>query len=247
MNHNRRERPLPRWTVEIRTVKFWAVKLLAAVALAVLFTGILSAGIFSSQVSAQQKLLTNEDVAKIDAGTPDIRQPIKFSHKIHAGDNQIHCQYCHIYARRSFTSGVPPVAICIGCHKFIGKDLDEVKKLIGYWERKEPIPWKKIHDVPDFVRFPHYKHINAKNEKYPDGVPCQKCHGKIETMDVVKVTVPNFGLMGWCLTCHLTIKGTFEQKRAIAADTNPKRLKHAKHPSGNYDRPRLTDCLTCHY
>ncbi len=237
MNHNRRERPLARWTVKIR-----AVNILAAVALVILSTVILSTPAF-----AQQKLLTDEDVEKIDAGTEDIRQPIKFSHKIHANDNQIDCQYCHIYARRSFSSGVPPVAICIGCHKMVGSNLKEVKKVLGYWERKEPIPWVKIHDVPDYVRYPHYKHINAKNEKYENGVPCKKCHGPIETMDVVKKTVPNFGQMGWCLKCHLTIKGTQEQKWAIAATDNPKKLKYAKHPSGNDNRPRLTDCLTCHY
>ncbi|MCH8885083.1 MAG: cytochrome c3 family protein [SAR324 cluster bacterium] len=237
MNHNRRERSLARWKV-----KFWAGYVLLAGALAILSTGILS-----TPVSAQQKLLTNADVAKIDAGTEDIRQPIKFSHKIHATDNQIDCQYCHIYARRSFPAGAPPVAICAGCHKFVGKDLDEVKKVMGYWERKEAIPWVKIHDVPDYVRFPHYKHINAKNEKYQNGVPCKDCHGDIGAMDVVKKQFDDFGLMGWCLKCHLTIKGTFEQKRAIASVANPRKLKYAKHPSGNYDRPRLTDCLTCHY
>ena len=247
MNRNRRERPLARWTVKTWTVKLWAVKILTAVALVILSAGILSTGFLSDIVSAQQKLLTNEDVEKIDGGTPEIRQPIKFSHKIHATDNQIDCQYCHIYARRSFTSGVPPVAICAGCHKFIGKDLDEVKKVMGYWERKEPIPWLKINDLPDFVRFPHNRHINARNETYPTGVPCQKCHGPIQTMDVVKKAVPNFGKMGWCLGCHLTLKGVPEQKRAIAASTNSKKLKFAKHPSGNYNRPRLTDCLTCHY
>ena len=83
MNHNRRERSLARWKVKI-----WAVNVLLAVALAILSTGILS-----TPLSAQQKLLTNADVEKIDAGTEDIRQPIKFSHKIHATDNQIDCQY----------------------------------------------------------------------------------------------------------------------------------------------------------
>ena len=38
--------------------------------------------------------------------SPD--QPIKFSHKIHAGDNQIPCQHCHVYAARS-PLGVPSV------------------------------------------------------------------------------------------------------------------------------------------
>lgn len=190
--------------------------------------------------------MTDADVAKIPAGSELVRQPIKFSHKIHATDNQIDCQYCHIYARRSFTSGVPPVAICAGCHRFVGTGLAEVKKVMEFWEKKEPIPWVKIHDVPDFVRYPHYKHVNAKNETFPDGVPCQQCHGPVETMDVVEVYDANFGQMGWCLKCHLTIPGTLERKRAIASSTNPRKTKNSDHPSGDYTRPLLTDCLTCH-
>ena len=202
-----------------------------------LFLGML---LFSATALAQ---LTDADVEKIPAGP----QPIRFSHKIHATDNQIDCQYCHIYARRSPSSGVPPVAICAGCHKLIAKDLAEVKKVMEFWDKQEPIPWVKIHDTPDFVRYPHNKHINAKNEIYPDGVPCQDCHGPIEKMEVVEKANPRFGEMGWCLQCHLKIPGTLEQKRAIASTTDPKKLKNAKHPSGNYNRPRLTDCLSCHY
>ena len=187
--------------------------------------------------------LTDADVEKIPAGD----QPIRFSHKIHATDNKIDCQYCHIYARRTSSSGAPPVAICVGCHKFVANTLTEVKKVLGYWERQEPIPWVKIHDLPDFVRYPHNKHINAKNEVFPDGVPCQDCHGPIETMEVVKKANPDFGLMGWCLECHLSIPGSLERKRAIASTTDPSKVKNSKHPSGDYIRPNMTDCLTCHY
>ena len=213
-----------------------------------MWLGVLAAGVFvlallGTSAPAGAQTLTNEQVAMIPAGS----QPIRFSHRVHAGDNLIDCQYCHIYARRSYSSGVPPVAICAGCHKFVGAQLDEVKKVMGYWERQEPIPWVKIHDVPDFVRYPHYKHVNAKNEKYPNGIICQDCHGPIETMDVVAKADPNFGLMGWCLSCHLTIPGSQELKRAIASTTDPLKIKNADHPSGNYRRPLLTDCLTCHY
>jgi hypothetical protein len=209
----------------------------------VLLTAVLALAwlLLAQPVAAQN--LTNEDVAKLSAGP----QPIKFSHKVHAGDNKIDCQYCHIYARRSFVSGIPPVAICAGCHKFVGTQLDEVKKVMGYWERQEPIPWVKIHDIPDFVHYPHYKHINANNEKYPNGIACQDCHGPIETMDVVHKYNPDFGLMGWCLQCHLTIPGALEMKRAIASTTDPHKTKDSNHPHGDYRRPLLTDCLSCHY
>lgn len=120
-------------------------------------------------------------------------QPINFSHKIHAGDNDIPCMYCHIYARRSRTSGVPSVNKCINCHKAIATDKPEIKKVFGYWERKEPIPWIKVHDLPDFVYFPHKRHIKAD-------VECQTCHGPVETMDRVTRLAPL--KMGWCLNCH---------------------------------------------
>ncbi len=133
---------------------------------------LLAAGIvavLSALPGAAFAQMTEEELAKIPAGS----QPIKFSHKVHAGENAIPCQYCHIYARRSQVSGVPPVAICMGCHKLVANELSEVKKLAEFWRKKEPIPWVKIHDVPDFVRFLHQKHINARNEVYPKGLKCQ--------------------------------------------------------------------------
>ena len=186
--------------------------------------------------------MTEADLAKIPAGT----QPIKFSHKIHAGDNQIPCQYCHVYARRSPVSGVPSVSICMGCHKFVNPGLSEVQKVAKYWEQQKPIPWMKIHDIPDYVRYDHSRHVNARNEKFPKGIECQTCHGPVETMHVVQKVTPNFGMMGWCLECHLTVPGVLEQKRAMPQAAGSLKLANAKHPGGHM-RPRLTDCLTCHY
>lgn len=185
--------------------------------------------------------LTNEQVAQIPAGV----QPIRFSHKIHAGQDAIPCQYCHIYARRSSISGVPPVRICMGCHQLIGTQLDEVQKVHKYWNDKKPIPWVKIFDIPDFVGFPHFKHVNARNEIYPSGVACETCHGPIKTMAVVEKRDADFGLMGWCLRCHLTIPGALERKRAEPESPGSIFLKNAKTPKGHY-RANLTDCLTCH-
>jgi hypothetical protein len=97
------------------------------------------------------------------------------------------------------------------------------------------------------VRYDHSRHVGAKNEKFPNGIPCQTCHGPIETMDVVQKYYSNFGQMGWCLECHLTIPGTLEQKRVTTEEGNSLKLVNAMHPAGNFNRPRLTDCLTCHY
>lgn len=123
----------------------------------------------------------------------EVEQPIAFSHKLHAGEKQIPCQYCHAYAGRSLVAGVPSVQTCMGCHQLIAVRRPEVRKLAAYWEQRAPIPWVKIHNVPDFVHFTHKRHIRA-------GVQCQACHGPVETMEqVVRFSSLE---MGWCLTCH---------------------------------------------
>ena len=103
-------------------------------------------------------------------------QPINFSHKIHAGEFEIPCMYCHIQARRSMSAGVPSVNKCVNCHQTIATERPQIRVLMEYWDNQEPIPWIKVHDLPDFVHFPHKRHVAA-------GVACQTCHGPIETMD----------------------------------------------------------------
>lgn len=215
-----------------------ALRTLGAVLLAAAVLLVLDAA-----TAQQVSNLTNEDVEQIEAGP----QPIKFSHKIHAGQNQIDCEYCHVYARRSKTAGVPPVNVCMGCHNVVGRQLSEVQKVVEYWEAQEPIPWVRIHDVADFVRFPHEAHVTAQNEVYPDGVPCQDCHGQVEEMEVVEVADPDFGNMGWCLSCHLEVPGAMERKRAVPAEPGSMKVANADHPHGDYARPLITDCLSCHY
>jgi hypothetical protein len=213
----------------------FSVRSAATAAVAALLLSLLAA-------PALAQNMTEADLAKIPAGL----QPIKFSHKVHAGDNLIPCQYCHVYARRSKVSGAPSVAMCIGCHKFVNPGLSEVQKVTKYWEQQQPIPWVKIHDIPDFVRYDHSRHVGARNETYPDGIQCQTCHGPIQDMHVVEKFNPIFGTMGWCLECHLQQPGVLEQKRATPMAAGSMKLLNGRHPGG-YARPRLTDCLTCHY
>lgn len=123
--------------------------------------------------------------------TPE--QPIEFSHKIHAGDNKIPCMYCHIYAERSRVSGVPNVQRCMGCHKIIKTDSPLIQKLTEYWDKKEPIPWVKVYNLPDYVHFTHKRHIKA-------GLDCKLCHGDVASMD--RITKVASLQMGWCLNCH---------------------------------------------
>jgi mono/diheme cytochrome c family protein len=140
-------------------------------------------------------------------------QPIYFSHLVHAGSYQIACQYCHADARRSEFAGLPSVERCMGCHKIIGaQDNPEIRKIHGFWERREAIPWRRVFKVPEFTYFPHRPHVRAE-------VACQTCHGPIERMRVVGVAggpalandlLHLVGLrpasrpltMGWCVDCH---------------------------------------------
>lgn len=120
-------------------------------------------------------------------------QPIAFSHRIHVTDNEIPCLHCHVYADRTPVAGVPSVSKCMACHKAIVPDHPEIQKLAGYWERQEPIPWIKVHDVPDFVYFSHKRHVKF-------GLECQQCHGPVETMD--QVTRVSDLRMPFCVDCH---------------------------------------------
>ena len=153
----------------------------------------------------------------VDQGYKPI-QPIKFSHKIHAGDNKIDCQYCHSSAKHSKTSGIPTANVCMNCHKNIsevaedtkvgtaGKEMldKEIQKLynavgwdaenLKYTGETKPIQWVKIHNLPDFVYYNHSQHVTVA------GFKCQKCHGPVETMDEVYQYSPL--TMGWCIGCH---------------------------------------------
>lgn len=140
----------------------------------------------------------------------DVEQPIEFPHDIHTAVNKINCLYCHTYARRSKVSGIPPTSKCMGCHSVVATDKPRIKQLTEYWEKKQPVPWKKVHDVPDFVHFTHEKHLKkfifdnaelAENMSVDTVAPvCATCHGDLRTMTVAKKVKPL--TMGWCVSCH---------------------------------------------
>ena len=121
------------------------------------------------------------------------KQPIDYSHKLHAGELGIECQFCHTYARRSRSAGIPAVEQCMACHSVIAAGKEPIKKIAAAYEKKQPIEWVKVHDLPDFVYFSHKRHVKA-------GFECQDCHGPIEEMEVVYREAPL--TMGWCVNCH---------------------------------------------
>lgn len=131
--------------------------------------------------------------ARASSGDPEAAQPIAFSHRVHARDNQVPCLYCHAYARRGPVAGLPSVQRCAGCHSTIATDAAEVRKLMGFWQRRQPIPWRRVHDLPDYVRFDHKRHVVS-------GVDCRECHGDVAGMDAA-VRVSSLE-MGFCIGCH---------------------------------------------
>ena len=155
-------------------------------------------------------------------------QPIAFPHKVHAGDNQIPCLYCHSAARTSRHAGIPPASVCMNCHSILEKQTVEIEKLKEAVDLQRPIRWVKVHNLPDFVYFNHSQHVQS-------GVACQSCHGAVEKMDRIEQVSPL--TMGWCLRCH---------------------REHAKMPVNDFERAALSlkqkqkptaglDCASCHY
>ena len=120
-------------------------------------------------------------------------QPIAFNHRVHVRELGLTCDYCHEYAGRSKSAGIPAMALCMECHENAARDNPEVMKLVQYWERGEPVPWVRVHSLPDHAYFTHKRHIKA-------GVDCAVCHGQIEAMTVAR-KVKSLK-MGWCVSCH---------------------------------------------
>ena len=135
-------------------------------------------------------------------------QPIAFSHKIHAGDNAINCQYCHSGVEKSRHAGIPSVNVCMNCHKGIEKGpttgTEEIAKIYDaagwnpekqvYDKPQMPIKWVKVHNLPDFVYFSHQQHVKVGKQE------CQTCHGDVAKMTVAEQFAPL--TMAWCIECH---------------------------------------------
>ncbi|HMO01902.1 MAG TPA: cytochrome c3 family protein [Oligoflexia bacterium] len=127
------------------------------------------------------------------------KQPISFSHVTHVQKNKMECQFCHWSVAKSPYANIPEVETCKGCHQIqvqgtTDEQKAEIKKLQEYFSGNgKPIPWEKVHVMPDYVKFNHKRHGKA-------GVTCQECHGQVPEMDVVeRVTSMK---MGWCISCH---------------------------------------------
>ncbi|WP_181305916.1 c-type cytochrome [Rufibacter sp. XAAS-G3-1] len=165
------------------------------------------------------------------------RQPIAFSHKLHAGDHQINCNYCHTSVYKSASANIPSANICMNCHSQIKKESPEIQKIYRAIENNKPIEWVRVHNLPDLAYFNHSQHTKV------GGVECQTCHGPIETMEVVAQYSPL--TMGWCIDCH---RNTPLNTEGNAYYDNLVKL-HEKQSKGAFVVASQggTECSKCHY
>lgn len=120
-------------------------------------------------------------------------QPIRFSHEIHATTHRIDCRFCHSYATRSASAGIPSVDKCMACHRSVAAGSPEIRKLALAAKEAKPVTWNRVAEVPGHVYFPHRKMVNA-------GVPCLFCHPGLDRAEAAVQKQP-FS-MGWCMKCH---------------------------------------------
>jgi hypothetical protein len=121
------------------------------------------------------------------------KQPIPFSHAVHAGKMKMDCRYCHTTVEKAGFAAIPPTKTCLNCHASIKSESKLLEPMRVSYQEGTPLRWIKVHDLPDFVYFNHSAHLNK-------GVACVTCHGQIDQMEEVEQAKPLS--MAWCLECH---------------------------------------------
>ncbi len=171
-------------------------------------------------------------------------QPVKFSHKVHVGENGIDCKYCHTTVEQGKSAGIPATNLCMNCHIIIREGTHsgkfEIAKVVNAVEKGEPIEWIRIHNLPEHVFFSHAVHVGSGK------LDCAQCHGAVEEMDIMKQQ--NDLSMGWCVNCHRETKVNFaenpyyDQYLKLHED-----LKAGVIDSITAENIGANDCMRCHY
>lgn len=197
-------------------------------------------------------------------------QPIYYSHKVHAGTNQISCLYCHGGAQDSKHANIPSVNVCMNCHMAIkeytgdpitredGTSVNgtaEIQKIYQYagWnpgakrydKPGKPIEWVRIHNLPDHVYFNHSQHVRVGKQA------CQTCHGNIQEMPEVHQFAELS--MGWCINCHRETKVQFNDDKGHGNkfysiyEKFHDDIRNKKYDSVTVEQIGGTECQKCHY
>lgn len=175
------------------------------------------------------------------------RQPVPFSHALHAGEMGLDCRYCHNTVERAADAAVPPTATCLNCLSQIALDspkLVPVRQSYASADPEDPagkpIQWVRVHDLPNFVYFDHSAHVAR-------GVSCVSCHGRVDTME--QIYQAKRLSMGWCLECHRNPEPHLRPQQFITdldwtPDEDPLLLGKRLREQNNINPS--TDCSTCH-
>lgn len=130
------------------------------------------------------------------------KQPIAYSHQLHAGTMEMDCRYCHYNVERGPHAGVPPTQVCMNCHATVKKDSALIAPLLKSWAEGSPIKWVRIHKAPDYVYFNHSAHVGVGVGENRAAIGCESCHGRVDLMAEHKVEQVMPLSMSWCLDCH---------------------------------------------
>ena len=173
-------------------------------------------------------------------------QPVPFSHALHAGELGMDCLYCHTTVDKAAFAAIPPTQTCMNCHTAIKPDSPRLAAVRESYATGQPIPWKKVHDLPDYAYFDHAIHVNK-------GVGCVSCHGRVDKMEVVYQSKPL--TMAWCLECHRAPEQHLRPREEV---TNmawmPQVIGKTQYELGSelkqkynvHDAAYMTSCYTCH-
>jgi len=176
------------------------------------------------------------------------KQPIAFSHALHAGQYEIDCQYCHTGVMKAKSANIPSANICMNCHQQVKTESPEIQKIYAaidfdpetqtYGNNKQPIEWVRIHNLPDLAYFNHSQHVNV------GGVDCQTCHGEVQEMEVVYQH--SLLTMGWCINCHRETQVNAEGNEYYDKLLELHEAADSKEPLRVEDIGGL-ECSKCHY
>jgi hypothetical protein len=202
-------------------------------------TRVVAVGVLATPVLVIGFLLLNQHSPLMQNQRQPVAQPVQFDHRHHAGDEAIDCRYCHSTVEVSSSAGYPSVSTCLNCHSQIWNQSPLLEPVRQLYFADQPIPWRRVHDLPDFVYFNHSIHVNK-------GVGCITCHGRVDLMPSIEQAQPLS--MGWCLECH---RDPLPHLRPLEAITSMRWERRAGDPPAEelarrYDVQPRTNCTTCH-
>ncbi len=167
-------------------------------------------------------------------------QPVPYSHALHVGKLGMDCRYCHTTVENAAMAAVPPTQTCMNCHSVLRTQVASLEPVRDAYATGEPVHWKKVHDLPDYVYFNHSAHVAR-------GVSCVSCHGRVDQMEVVTQVEPLS--MSWCLDCHRNPYPNLRPPELVTdlawepsedPEALGRRLAEERHINPS------TDCSTCH-